>query len=161
MRPATSQDLPALLAIYNTEVNHSTATFDLQEKTIEEWTKWFQNHVDETHPIFIAEAEGQVSGYASLSQYREKEAFKTTVELSIYIDKQYRGNGIADALMQHVIQYAKETEGIHCIISVITTGNEVSTHLHKKYGFTYAGTLREVGIKFGEYCGIDHYQLIL
>ena len=80
---------------------------------------------------------------------------------SIYIDKQYRGKGIADALMQHIIQYAKQTAGIHCIISVITTGNDISVHLHKKYGFTYAGTLHEVGNKFGEYCGIDNYELIL
>ena len=85
----------------------------------------------------------------------------STVELSIYIDKQYRGKGIADALMQHIIQYAKQTAGIHCIISVITTGNDISVHLHKKYGFTYAGTLHEVGNKFGEYCGIDNYELIL
>ena len=161
IRPATRQDLSAMLTIYNTEVKHSTATFDLQEKTIEEWTEWFQYHGDETHPIFITEVEGNVAGYASLSQYREKEAFKTTVELSIYIDKQYRGKGIADALMQHIIQYAKQTAGIHCIISVITTGNDISVHLHKKYGFTYAGTLHEVGNKFGEYCGIDNYELIL
>ena len=161
IRLAILQDIPALLDIYNTEVKHSNATFDLQEKTIDEWTEWFMHHNDKTHPIFIAEVEGHVAGYASLSKYREKEAYKTTVEMSIYIDKQYRGRGVANALMKHIIQYAKSTEGIHCIISVITAGNAVSTHLHEKHGFTYAGTLYEVGIKFGEYCGIDNYELIL
>lgn len=161
IRPATPQDLPALLTIYNTEVKHSNATFDIQEKTIEEWREWFNHHNDEVHPIFVAEVEGCVGGYASFSQYREKEAFNTTVELSIYVGNQYRRMGIADSLMKYMVQYAKETEGIHCIVSVITTGNEVSVHLHKKYGFTYAGTLHEVGIKFGEYCGIDNYELIL
>lgn len=161
IRKATQEDVAAMLKIYNNEVKTSTATFDLREKTLEEWKEWFGQHGDERHPIFVAEIDGGIGGYASLSSYREKEAYKSTVELSVYVDMQYRNRGIAGSLMEYMIQYAKGMEGIHCIVSVITTGNAVSTHLHKKFGFIYAGTMHEVGMKFGTYCGIDNYELIL
>lgn len=161
IRKATQEDVAAMLKIYNNEVKTSTATFDLKEKTLEEWQVWFEQHGDEIHPIFVADIDGCIGGYASLSRYREKEAFQSTVELSVYVDKQYRNRGIAGSLMEYMIQYAKGIEEIHCIVSVITTGNAVSTHLHKKYGFIYAGTIHEVGMKFGAYCGIDNYELLL
>lgn len=159
IRKARQQDLEAMLKIYNSEVKTSTATFDIREKTMQEWQQWFEQHNDEIHPVFAAELDGHICGYASLSRYREKEAYKTTVELSVYVDKQYRNIGIADSLMKHIIEYAKCIGGIHCIVSVITAGNEVSAHLHKKHGFSYSGTLHEVGMKFGEYLGTDNYEL--
>ena len=161
IRRAVAEDIADMLKIYNDEVKNSTATFDINEKTLEEWQNWFWQHSDELHPIFAAEFGGNVCGYASLSKYREKEAYKSTVELSVYVDKQYRKMGIAGELLNYIIRYAKETDGIHCIVSVITSGNEVSAHLHEKYGFTYSGTLHEVGVKFGGYCGVDNYELIV
>ena len=161
IRKAKLQDVAGMLEIYNDEVRNSTATFDIHERTIEERTEWFRQHGSEIHPIFVAETEGCIAGYVSLSKYREKEAYKATVELSVYVNKKYRKMGVANALMDFIVGYAKEIEGIHCIVSVITSGNAVSEHLHKKYGFVYSGTLHEVGMKFGEYCGVDNYQLIL
>ena len=159
IRKAEISDLKALLDIYNYEVENGVATFDLQPKTLREREKWFYNHNIENHPLYVAEVDGKVAGYASLSPYREKEAYKSTVELSIYIAFAYRGKGIATSLMEYILEVAKADSRIHTVVSVITSGNEASTRLHEKFGFTFCGTIKEVGMKFGQYLSIDNYSL--
>lgn len=159
IRTAIKEDLTALLDIYNYEVLYGIATFDLHPKTIEERILWFEAHNIDNHPLLTAEEDGNAVGYASLSEYREKEAFRTTVELSVYIDPAYRGKGIASALMAEILKYAREREDIHTVVSVITAGNKASVHLHEKFGFTFCGTMHEVGMKFGKYLDIENYEL--
>lgn len=159
IRKAEIKDLKELLDIYNYEVEHGVATFDLKLKTLEEWKGWFSTHNVDNHPLFVAEVNNCVAGYASLSSYREKEAYKATVELSIYIGADYRKKGIASALMAFILEEARKDEGIHTVVSVITAGNEASRKLHEKFGFEYCGTIKEVGIKFGEYRDIENYRL--
>lgn len=159
IRKAISQDIKYLLDIYNYEVKHGISTLDLQPKTLEEWTEWFWAHNIENHPLLVAEIDGMVAGYASLSSYREKEAYKTTVELSIYIDVNYRKQGIATALMERVLQEAQKDKNTHTVVSVITAGNQASRKLHEQFGFEYCGTIKEVGMKFGEYRDIENYRL--
>lgn len=159
IRKAVPQDIKYLLDIYNYEVKHGISTLDLQPKTLEEWKEWFLAHNIENHPLLVAETDGMVAGYASLSSYREKEAYKTTVELSIYIDVNYRKQGIATALMDSVLQEAQKDKNTHTVVSVITAGNQASKKLHKQFGFEYCGTIREVGMKFGEYRDIENYRL--
>lgn len=159
IRKAEISDLKALLDIYNYEVENGVATFDLQPKTLREREKWFYNHNIENHPLYVAEVDGKVAGYASLSPYREKEAYKSTVELSIYIALAHRGKGIATSLMEYILEVAKADSRIHTVVSVITSGNEASARLHEKFGFTFCGTIKEVGMKFGQYLSIDNYSL--
>lgn len=161
IRKAVQRDLPALLDIYNYEVLHGVATLDLRPKTLEEWQDWFDAHNVDNHPLFVAEEAGAVTGYVSLSSYREKEAYRSTVELSIYIAPEHRGKGVATALMEFILDYARGDEETHMVVSVITSGNEASERLHRKFGFTFCGTIQEVGVKFGEYLNIDNYQLIV
>lgn len=159
IRKAEERDLARLLEIYNYEVVNGTATFDLKEKSLEERREWFLAHNIENHPLIVAELEGCVAGYASLSAYREKEAYHSTVELSVYVAKEYRGQGVATALMQKILQMAKTDETIHVVISVITGGNEASVRLHEKYGFVCCGVMHEVGCKMGAYRDIVNYEL--
>lgn len=159
IRTAQKEDIEALLDIYNYEVINSTATFDLNEKTLEQWTQWFYAHNVDNHPLIVAELEGVVAGYASLSPYREKEAYKSTVELSVYVSKEYRGRGVATALMQEIIRMAKDDKNIHTVVSVITSENRVSERLHDKMGFTFCGTIHQVGEKFGRYLDISNFEL--
>lgn len=159
IRKAEQRDLRALLDIYNYEVAHGVATLDLALKTLPEWQVWFDAHNVENHPLFVAEENGRVTGYASLSSYREKEAYQSTVELSIYIHPEHRRKGTAGALMAFILDVARADERIHTVVSVITTGNEASCRLHEKFGFTFCGTIREVGMKFGRYLDIDNYSL--
>lgn len=159
IRQAEKEDIPVLLAIYNHEVVYGVATLDLQARTLEEWTLWFQAHNVDNHPLLVLEENGQVLGYVSLSEYRSKEAFQSTVELSLYIHHEHRGRGLATQLMEAILARARGDERTHLVVSVITAGNEASLALHKRFGFMYSGTLYQVGYKMGAYRDILHYSL--
>lgn len=161
IRAAEEQDMPELLDIYNYEVEKGYATFDLRPKTMEERMVWFREHNRDNHPLIVAEEDGKAVGYASLSSYRIKEAYAATVELSLYVHKDYRRRGIAAELAEAILNMAREREDIHTVISVITGGNAASMRLHKKLGFTHCGTMREVGVKFGKLLDIENYQIMV
>lgn len=157
----TKNDISACLAIYNYEVEHGVATLDLEPRTLEEWREWYNAHSDEHHPIIVGIINDVVVGYASLSPYRLKDAFKSTVELSIYIHQDYRGQGVATRLMERILEMAKADTMIHNVVSVITAGNEGSTKLHNRFGFTYCGLTPEVGFKHGKYQDTETYALLV
>ena len=161
IRVARREDLQQLLDIYNYEVVHGVATLDLQPKSLEEWGQWFDAHNIKNHPLLVAEQAGRVAGYASLSPYRSKEAYRSTVELSIYIGPGFRRQGVATALMEAILREARQDPETHTVVSVITDGNEASRKLHEKFGFTYCGAIREVGMKFGAYRDILNFSLIV
>lgn len=160
IRNGTEADIQACLAIYNYEVQHGVATLDLTERTLSEWRVWFREHHQDNHIVLVAVDEVEtVLGYATLSAYRVKEAFKSTVELSIYVHPEHRQQGVATALMEAVVRLAQADERTHLVVSVITSGNQASIALHHRFGFTFAGTIPEVGYKKGSMQGIDHYWL--
>lgn len=159
IRVAEQRDMQAMLDIYNDEVVHGVATLDLNPKTLAERQPWFDAHNRENHPLIVAETDGEVAGYASLSEYREKEAYRSTVELSIYVARSHRRKGVATALMAAILELARADDRTHAVVSVITSGNETSEKLHAKFGFTFCGTIPEVGMKFGVYQGIDNFFL--
>ena len=161
IRKAEQKDLVALLDIYNYEVINGVSTLDLNPRTLAERQIWFDQHNVENHPLYIAEIDGCVAGYSSLSSYREKEAYKSTVELSIYISPDYRKRGIATALMEFILEEAKADARTHSVVSVITAGNEASCKLHEKFGFTFCGTVPQVGMKCGKFQDIVTYSLIV
>ena len=161
IRKARQEDLPFLLAIYNYEIEHGTATFDLNPKTLEERQKWFDLHSGGKYLLLVAEEDGETVGYASLSPYREWEAYAQTVELSIYVDAAHRRKGIGDQLMQAILTYAHERDDIYTVVSVITGDNEKSICMHKKYGFEDCGRLRKVGVKFGHRLDVVNLQLFV
>ncbi|MFR5602545.1 MAG: N-acetyltransferase family protein [Lachnospiraceae bacterium] len=161
VRIAKEQDMKALLDIYNYEVEHGVATFDLEPKTMEERMEWFYAHNIGNHPLIVAEEDGRVAGYASLSAYRDKEAYAATVELSVYIDPEYRGRGVATMLMKEILEEARRRTDIRTVVSVITSGNDASIRLHEKFDFIYCGSMTQVGEKFGRMLGVDYYQLLV
>lgn len=161
IRKIDYSDIELCLSIYNYEVEHGVATLDLEPRTLEEWHEWYNAHSDEHHPIIVGTIDDVVVGYASLSPYRLKDAFKSTVELSIYIHKDYRGQGVATQLMERILEMAKEDTMLHNVVSVITAGNEESTKLHNRFGFTYCGLTPEVGFKHGKYQDTETYALLV
>ncbi len=161
IRQAIREDVPALLEIYNYEVVNGVATLDLNKRTEGEWNEWFDEHNRDNHPLYVAVENGEILGYASLSEYRTKEAYKTTVELSIYVAPNHRKKGVGRTLMGYILDIAKQDERTHCVVSVITSGNEASRKLHSEFGFTYCGSIPEVGSKFGKMLDIDNYALIV
>ncbi len=161
IRKIDYSDIELCLSIYNYEVEHGVATLDLEPRTLEEWYEWYNAHSDEHHPIIVGTIDDVVVGYASLSPYRLKDAFKSTVELSIYIHQDYRGQGVATQLMERIIAMAKADTTLHNVVSVITAGNEESTKLHNRFGFTYCGLTPEVGFKHGKYQDTETYALLV
>ncbi|MBP4132786.1 GNAT family N-acetyltransferase [Gallibacterium anatis] len=161
IRPAQQQDLPALLAIYNHEILNGVATFDLQPKSLAERQSWFDEHNKNNHPLLVAEQDGAVLGYASLSRYAEKAAYNSTVELSVYIAPSARRQGIASQLMLAVIDLAKKDNATHLIVSLITGTNQASISLHQKFGFNKVGTLHQVGYKHQQFLDVHIYELFV
>ncbi len=159
IRKAELSDLEALLDIYNYEVLNGVATLDISPKTYEERKTWFYEHNIENHPLLVYEQGGKAVAYVSLSKYREKEAYKSTVELSVYVHHEFSGRGIATALLTKILEIAKEDESIHTVVSVITGSNLISKRLHEKFGFSFSGTIKEAAFKFGKYVDIDNYTL--
>ena len=161
IRIAEERDLPELLAIYNYEVANGVATFDTAPASLPGRRAWLLAHNRDNHPLFVAVREGRVAGYVSLSTFSAKPAYSGTVELSIYIAPDARGQGVGRALMACIIDEARRDPRTHAIISIITAGNEASIRLHEGFGFTHCGTLREVGDKFGRILDVNYYELLV
>lgn len=159
IRSAQVSDLPKLLEIYNEAVRNTTATFDLEEQTLEQRRAWY-SHYSKSHPLLVAEHLNEVVGYSCLSRYRAKPAYDHTVESSVYIGASHWGKGIGTALMQHLLQKASEL-GHHVVVAGITDGNDASVRLHERLGFQYVGCFREVGFKFGAWQDVHFYQCFL
>lgn len=159
IRRAVRSDIPQLMDIYNDAIIHTTATFDTETKDMENRVAWFEEHQGH-HVIFVYEVDGCVAGYASLSRYRERKAFDSAVEISIYIHKDYRGRGIGRSLMQETLSFAEKCEAIETVISLITSENEASICMHENFGFSYCGQIRNAGIKFGKKLSLNAYQII-
>lgn len=157
IREAIQHDLPALLDIYNYVVRTSPATFDLEEQSLEQRQKWFAKFNDR-YPLLVAEEKDTVVGYASLSTFREKEAYRQTAESSVYVHHDHSGKGIGKLLMTELIQRAKHLQ-FHTLVAGITSGNESSVQLHTRLGFQPVGVFREVGFKFGSFQDVEFFQL--
>ncbi len=161
IRIAEEKDLPALTRIYNHEVLHSDATFDITPKTEDERLQWLKKHNIQNHPLIVAEEQGEVIGYASLSCYRDMQAYRGTVELSVYVDSLSRGRGVGERLCRHIIDMARADSLTVTIVSVITSGNQSSIALHQKLGFEFCGEIKNVGVKNGRLLSIKNYQLMV
>jgi phosphinothricin acetyltransferase len=159
IRKAEIRDIPRLTDIYNWAVENTTASFDIKTQTIEQRASWF-SHYDERHPLIVYEVENDVAGYASLSEYRSKEGYSNTCELSVYVDPKYQRLGIGNELMERIIKLGKDN-GFHVIMSVISADNNISVKMHEKLGFQLCGDMKEVGFKFGRYLDCLSYQLLI
>src|SRR3972149_863838 len=159
IRNAVENDLEAIIRIYNYAIINTTVTFDTRPKTVKSQEKWFYKHSGK-YPIIVAENEGGVIGWASLSRWSDRCAYDNTAEISGYVDKDNQSIGIGNRLIAEIIKIARKNK-FHVIIARIAGENEISVHLHKKYGFTYAGSLKEVGFKFNRYIDVQLMQLIL
>jgi phosphinothricin acetyltransferase len=158
IRPAAEADQEAIRDIYNEAVENTTATFDTTPRTSEAQLKWFHAH-KKNHPVLVAEKNGQVVGWASLSPWSDRCAYDTTVEVSVYVHKDFRGQRIGSQLLSQVTLMGKDV-GNHCVLSRITQGNEQSIHLHEKIGYRHIGVLKEVGFKFGKFLDVTMMQLV-
>lgn len=148
IRPATSADAAAISRIYNHAVESSTATFDTVSETVEARLDWLRHHTAPQHPVLVAERDGRVIGWASLSRYSSRPAYDATVEASTYLDPHETGHGLGTVLTKAILE-AGRAGGVHAVLARICTENEASIAMCRRLGFVEAGVLREVGVKFG------------
>ena len=159
IRAAKKTDLDSITGIYNEAIETTTATFDTKPKTAAEQLEWFEAH-EGRFPVVVAEVDGEVVGWASLSPWSGRCAYSDTAESSFYVKSGHRGLGIGRRLKRVIIDEAR-SRGFHVLIAQIAEGADASRHLNEDFGFEYVGTLREVGKKFGRILDVHLYQLIL
>ncbi len=156
IRTAERRDLPAINAIYNEVVEHSTACFDLEPISPAQREAWFDAH-GEDRPILVAEQAGRVVGWAGLHTFIRKQGSRHVAELSVYVDREHRSRGVGRSLMEALLE-AGRSAGVTRIVAYIAGGNEASVHLHESMGFTHVGVLEGVGFKFGRYVDVTVMQ---
>ncbi len=160
IRPVALADAAALADIYNPEVLDSTVTFDLVPRTLDEQREWVIGHSGSYPAIVAVEEPDTVVGFASLSPYRPRPAYATTVESSVYVRRDRQGRGIGRLLMARLVEVAV-AHGFHSIVARIVGGHEASIALHEKVGFTTVGTESEIGRKFGRWLDVVVMQRML
>lgn len=147
VRPATPADLDAIAEIYAHYVLNTVATFDEEPPGLPVWRERLERGL----PFLVADAGGEVAGYAYVGQYRPKPAYRHTLENSIYLAPAWTGKGVGRALLGPLLE-ACEAAGARQVVAVIAdTGDQASLKLHRSFGFAEAGRLREAGFKHGRW----------
>jgi phosphinothricin acetyltransferase len=159
IRLAELEDAEAIRTIYNHEVLRSTVTFDLRPRSLEEQRQWLAARSG-AHAVIVAVADGEVVGFGSLSPFRERPAYSTSVEDSVYVRGDQRGTGVGRALLEELVKLATQ-HGFHTVLARIVGGHEASIALHEAVGFEVVGTEREVGRKFGRWLDVMVMQRLL
>jgi L-amino acid N-acyltransferase YncA len=159
IRPARAEDAESIREIRNEAIEHTTAIWTTVKQTPEETAAWWAELV-ERRAAYVAEAAGEVLGYASWAQWRPKEGYRFTVEDSVYVSPGHEGNGVGGRLMRTLIAAARDA-GAHVMVADIEAANTASIALHAGLGFETVGTLREIGTKFGRWLDLTIMRLAL
>lgn len=162
VRPAVVADAEAIRTIYNYEVENTTATFDLVPRTLDDQRQWLAARSGAFAALVAAPIENptDVVGFASLSPYKERAAYRTTVENSIYVRRDGHGRGIGRFLLEHLLDVA-ESSGFHSVMARIEVAGKASLALHRACGYELIGIEREVGRKFNRWLSVASMQCLL
>ncbi len=158
IRPARREDVPAITELYNRYVTDTVVTFDIEPSSVEQRLVWFgQFKLSGPIRLLIGEADGAFAGYAGTLPFRVKEAYRTSVETTIYIHPDFQGKGVGLQLYGGLFE-ALRGEDVHRAYAGITVPNEPSIVLHERAGFRHIGTYSEVGFKMGQYHDVAWYE---
>ena len=159
IRHAVAADLPFIAAVMNHYIATSTCTFHIEPRTREDYAAWFRDRTD-AHPVTVAEVTGARAGFAYLSPWRPREAYRRSVEGSVYVHPERHRRGIGRALLADLIERARSL-GYRTLIGGACTEAEASLALQSALGFGTVGVLKDVGYKFGRWLDVEHTQLML
>jgi phosphinothricin acetyltransferase len=161
LRQATPADAEQIRAIYNHEVLHTAATFDLVPRTAEEQLAWQAQRSGAFATIVaVDDASGEVVGFGALSPYKERAAYRTSVENSVYVRRDRNGQGIGRLILEELLSTGASS-GFHAVFARINSSGEASIALHSRCGFELVGVEREVGRKFNRWHDVTVMQRIL
>jgi phosphinothricin acetyltransferase len=159
IRPYKTEDTQAILAIINHTILHSTALYDYAIRSYEQQKNILEDKINKNFPVIVAELDGNVVGFGMYSEFRFREAYKFTVEHSVYVNENFHGKGIGKLLLQELITLARK-QNLHTMIAVIDSENQGSVEFHEKFGFATVGIIRESGYKFDRWLHSVFMQLI-
>jgi L-amino acid N-acyltransferase YncA len=159
IRLAGRADLAAINAVYNHYVRASTCTFQVAPETDEGRAAWLAAH-GPYHPATVAELDGEVVGWGALSPYHTREAYRQTVEDSVYVRHDRLGRGVGTALLADLLARAGQLR-YHAVIALVVAEQAQSLRLHESFGFETVGRLREVGRKFDRWLDVVLMQRLL
>jgi phosphinothricin acetyltransferase len=145
IRLARLEDLPAIVAIYNSTIAGRMVTADLDPISVESRLPWFHAHQPERRPLWVCEQGGQLVAWVSLSDFYGRPAYNGTAEVSIYLDETVRGQGLGKALLQYVLETAPQY-GVHTLLGFIFGHNVPSLKLFERFGFQRWAHLPEVAL---------------
>jgi L-amino acid N-acyltransferase YncA len=157
IRYAQAADLAAVLDIYNDAILDTTSVYYYAPHTIEDMLSWYEKKISDGFPVLVLEEDNRVIGFATFGPFRDRPAYKYTLEHSVFVHKDHRGKSIGTRLMIELIKIANERE-YATMVAGIDSSNEVSRAMHEKLGFTDCGTIERVGYKFGKWLGVTFYQ---
>ena len=160
IRPASAADLPAILEIYNDAVLNTTAIWNWDTVDLANRQAWFDLRATQGYPVLVADEGQGAIAYASFGDWRPFDGYRHTVEHSVYVHKDHRGQGLGVALMEALIARARAL-GKHVMVAGIDASNTGSIALHEKLGFIQVGHLPQVGTKFGKWLDLAFLQLTL
>lgn len=161
IRAAVGSDAEIIAEIYNDAVLNTTAIWNENRIDVANRIAWINSRQQAGFPVIVAtDKDDTVLGYASYGDWRPWDGYRHTVEHSVYVHKDVRGKGAGAALMQGLIQLAREA-GKHVMVAAIESENAASIALHKKLGFIESGRMTEVGTKFGRWLDLTFLQLRL
>lgn len=151
----------AILAILNEAIVHSTALYDYEPRSERQLSDWFEVKRRSGFPVLgMVDSNDQLQGFATYGSFRAWAAYKYTVEHSVYVHVNHRGQGIGSRLLSGLVEKATE-QGLHAMVGVVDAQNDASLALHRKHGFETTGTLRQVGYKFGRWLDVVFCQKLL
>lgn len=160
LRPARFEDLEAILGIYNEAIETTTAIYEYALFDMAYIHRWWEQKCEASHPVIVAEVEGQVAGFATYGVFRARAAYRTTMEHSVYVHSTFRGSGLGKMLLEHIIDKARNNH-VHVLIGGIDADNTLSIALHERFGFRIAGRLHEVAHKFDRWLDLVFMELKL
>ena len=159
IRPIEEKDVGECPALYNYYVLNTTCSFEEAEVTFEDFSSRVKM-ISAKYPYIVAEVGGKVLGFAYVHEFMVRSAYRFSVELSLYVEKDARGQNIGSALLEDILKRCKE-QGLKQVVSIITAENEMSCRFHEKKGFKFVGEVEKVGYKFGKWLNIKYYQISL
>jgi phosphinothricin acetyltransferase len=159
IRPASLGDAAAIREIYNREVETSFATFDLVPRSLDEQRAWLADRSGAFAALVAVDGD-DVIGFGSLSPYKERAAYRTSVEDSVYVRRDRHGRGVGRAVLSQLVTVARAS-GFHTVIARIEAGGTASRALHAACGFELVGIEREVGRKFNRWLDVAVMQHLL
>jgi phosphinothricin acetyltransferase len=160
IRAYQTEDTQAILDVINYNILHSTALYDYTIRNLVQQKAILEDKTNKGFPVIIAEINGIVVGFGMYSEFRFREAYKFTVEHSVYVSEKHIGKGIGKTLLSELILLAK-AQGLHTMIGVIDSENKGSIHFHEQFGFKTVGIIKESGYKFDRWLDSVFMQLLL